>query len=207
MNIKKFTRTNNEQITKNFKSNEFACKDGSSEILIDIEMTFILQKLRDIGGVININSAYRTESYNKKVGGATHSYHCKGQAFDIVSENLSLIHLCQYAYKLGVRGIIKYPTFVHIDNRTETYIACNNGQRLNVYSQLELPFIHNVKLGVNSNEVGIVQYKLKRLGYYSGIVDGICGIKTQTAIINFQKNNLLTVDGICGKKTYKKLFD
>lgn len=57
------------------------------------------------------------------------------------------------------------------------------------------------KLGSRSDEVRRVQSTLKNLGYYSGAVDGIFGLKTQTAVKNFQKNCGLTVDGIAGPKT------
>ncbi len=132
MNVKQFSKSKNgeENLSKNFKVKEFACQDGSDKILIDLDMIQPLQTIRDIGGKVTINSAYRTVTHNKKVGGVTNSYHTKGMAFDIVSENLSTNDICDLANSLGIKGIIKYPTFVHIDDRPTKYHADNNGKRL-----------------------------------------------------------------------------
>lgn len=50
-----------------------------------------------------------------------------------------------------------------------------------------------------------IQQKLKELGYYNGVVDGILGPASVTAIKKFQKDNGLVVDGIVGAKTAAKL--
>jgi hypothetical protein len=34
-------------------------------------------------GAIRVNSGYRTPAYNKQIGGATNSQHCRGEAVDI----------------------------------------------------------------------------------------------------------------------------
>jgi len=48
MSVKTFTKTANgeENITANFKIKEFACKDGSNTILIDVD--FIMNYLKKI---------------------------------------------------------------------------------------------------------------------------------------------------------------
>ena len=43
----------------------------------------VLDPLREKVGAIRINSGYRTPAYNKQIGGATNSQHCKGEAADI----------------------------------------------------------------------------------------------------------------------------
>ena len=43
----------------------------------------ILDPLREKVGAIRVNSGYRTPAYNKQIGGATNSQHCKGEAADI----------------------------------------------------------------------------------------------------------------------------
>lgn len=53
----------------------------------------------------------------------------------------------------------------------------------------------------NSQDIKLVQKKLKNWGYYTGSVDGIYGSKTKSAVILFQKRNGLVVDGIIGNKT------
>lgn len=206
-NIKTYSKKANGDVSlsTNFKVKEFECKDGSDKILIDLEMIPILQKIRDLGGKVTIDSAYRTATYNKKVGGATNSYHLKGQAFDIKCSGLSLDNICKIAYTLGVKGIIRYPSFVHIDSRTSKYHATNLGARLS-FSKYNIPFVSTVKNGTEGTETGIVQFKLNSLGYNCGKVDCDCGSKTVSAIKLFQTKNGLTVDGIVGKNTFSKLF-
>lgn len=121
-------------VSKNFKVNEFRCKDGSDRILIDVD--FVENKLQLIRNAFNtpvtINSAYRTESYNKKVGGAKSSYHMKGQAFDIVVSGHTPQEVARCAQSIGINGIIQYNTFVHIDSRNTRYWARNNNGKVTV---------------------------------------------------------------------------
>ena len=67
-----------------------------------------------------INSAYRTETYNKKVGGATHSQHILGTAADIVISGVSPLEVAQYAEYLQPKsgGIGVYTSFTHVDVRS-----------------------------------------------------------------------------------------
>lgn len=123
------------QISANFKVSEFRCKDGSDKILIDVD--FVKDKLQPIrdhfGASVKINSGYRTESYNAKVGGAKSSYHLQGRAFDIVVKGHTPLEVAQYAQTLGILGIIQYNGFVHADSRTEKYWARDdNGKRSRV---------------------------------------------------------------------------
>ena len=68
-----------QKIAPNFKISEFACKDGSDEILIDTDLVVILQQIRDhFNTNVNINSGYRSPAHNKAVGGSTSSLHLKG---------------------------------------------------------------------------------------------------------------------------------
>lgn len=57
------------------------------------------------------------------------------------------------------------------------------------------------KLGSRGDEVRRIQTKLKSLGFFTGAVDGIYGIKTQSAVRKFQKSVGITADGIAGNKT------
>ena len=50
-----------------------------------------------------------------------------------------------------------------------------------------------------------VQKLLKKLGYYSGSIDGDYGNGTKTAVKDFQRRNGLTVNGKVNAKTLKKL--
>lgn len=120
------------QISKNFKVKEFRCKDGSDKILIDTDfVTNKLQKIRDhFNAPITINSAYRTESYNNKVGGAKSSYHMKGQAFDIVVKGHTPLEVARFAESIDIPGIIQYNGFVHVDSRQNKYWARNDNGKV-----------------------------------------------------------------------------
>lgn len=126
------SRDGEMQISKNFKVKEFRCKDGSDKILIDTDFVVNkLQKIRDHFTVpVTINSAYRTESYNQKVGGAKSSYHMKGQAFDIVVKGKTPLDVARFAQSIGITGIIQYNTFVHLDSRETKYWARNDNGKV-----------------------------------------------------------------------------
>jgi peptidoglycan hydrolase-like protein with peptidoglycan-binding domain len=50
-----------------------------------------------------------------------------------------------------------------------------------------------------------VQQKLKILGFYSGILDGINGSRTKAAVKKFQTSRCLRVDGIIGSQTKREI--
>ncbi|MDO4544483.1 MAG: spore cortex-lytic enzyme [Clostridia bacterium] len=62
-----------------------------------------------------------------------------------------------------------------------------------------------LKKGSTGDEVVTLQTKLKRWGYYTGVVDGIFGSGTENAVKYFQRTNGLAVDGIVGTQTAKAL--
>lgn len=112
------SRDGDKYVSKNFKVREFRCKDGSDGVLIDDALVNYLQKIRDyFGKSITINSAYRTESHNKAVGGASHSQHLFGTAADIVVDGVSPVTVAQYAEYIGAGGVGLYTTFTHVDAR------------------------------------------------------------------------------------------
>ncbi len=57
------------------------------------------------------------------------------------------------------------------------------------------------RLGSRGDEVRRIQRKLKELGFFTGSVDGIYGVKTQSAVRRFQKSVGITADGIAGNRT------
>ncbi|MBR2988767.1 MAG: peptidoglycan-binding protein, partial [Clostridia bacterium] len=63
----------------------------------------------------------------------------------------------------------------------------------------------NIVKGDTTQNIRIVQTRLKELGYYTIKVDGIWGPKTRQAVRNFQRDYGLKVDGIVGKNTEKAL--
>ena len=129
--IKTYTKGEKIQLSKNFVSTEFDCNqsDCCTITYIDSDLVQILQKIRDhFGKSVNISSAYRCPSYNKRVGGASKSYHVKGQAADIKISGVSPLLVAQYAESLGVKGIGYYDTFVHIDTRTSKFYWYSDAQ-------------------------------------------------------------------------------
>ena len=107
-------------LSDNFKVKEFACNDGSDTVLISDKLVGLLQKIRDhFGAAVTINSAYRTESYNKKIGGATKSQHVNGTAADIVVKGATPLEVAQYVEHImpDSGGIGVYQSFTHVDVR------------------------------------------------------------------------------------------
>ena len=205
-------KNGNQKLTENFCVKEFACKDGSDLIKIDHDYLPLIQRFREyVETGVYFNSAYRTPSYNKKVGGATNSYHVKGQALDIPFLNsykylTSREKMCSFFNTLGVKGIIIYPTFIHVDTRTSKYHADNNGN-YKTFGKVHIPFRQKLERGSKNVDVGIVQYKLKMLNYDVGNADMDFGNRTETAVKQFQSKNGLKVDGVVGEITWNKLFN
>ena len=127
----------NKAISANFKVKEFACKDKSDTIVL--HESFIRDKLQKIrshfNAAVTFNSAYRTPEHNRKpdVGGAKDSFHVKGRAFDIVVKGKTPAEVAGYAASIGIKGIIQYNSFVHVDSRAVKYWAKKiNGKKTSV---------------------------------------------------------------------------
>ena len=116
------------KLTENFSKSEFESKDGSKmpdDVFENIKfLANELQVLRDVlKQPIKINSAYRSPSHNRKVGGVKKSQHVKGNAVDIVVKGLSTEQLAYKIDELISKGIMQqggigiYDTFVHYDIR------------------------------------------------------------------------------------------
>ena len=120
VNVYSKSKDGNKSLSANFKVKEFACKDGSDPIFISPELVEVLQKIRShFNKPVNINSAYRTPTHNKKEGGATYSQHLYGTGVDIKVTGVTPKQVAQYAETLlsGRGGIGIYSNFTHIDVR------------------------------------------------------------------------------------------
>ncbi len=60
--------------------------------------------------------------------------------------------------------------------------------------------------GMEGEDVGALQLRLKALGYYTGTADGVYGNGTKTAVVAFQQRNGLTANGVCNESTWNKAF-
>ena len=116
------------KITTNFSLEEFKCKDGSdipNDVLPNIiELAKNLQVLRDaIGKSITINSGYRSQKYNAKIGGVKNSQHVKGKASDLRVSGMTPKEVALVIEGLIEQGKMKqggigiYPNFTHYDIR------------------------------------------------------------------------------------------
>ncbi len=113
---------NNFQISKNFNLKEFECP-CCNRVKISNIMVARLEKLRIIIGnkPIIITSGYRCKDQNSIVGGTKRSYHKYGLACDIVVKRITPELLAEYAKRAEFLGIGIYPTFIHLDLRSEIY--------------------------------------------------------------------------------------
>jgi uncharacterized protein YcbK (DUF882 family) len=124
------------KLTANFSLEEFACKDGTPVPEKYIPNTQLLadnlQAFRDYINKdrtpekeykIKVNSGYRTESYNKKIGGKPKSKHLVALAADFKVPGMTNKKVYDTIEFLILEGIMKegglelYPTFVHYDSR------------------------------------------------------------------------------------------
>ena len=59
--------------------------------------------------------------------------------------------------------------------------------------------------GSKGNEVKAIQRVLKNEGLYFGNIDGIYGLGTENAVINYQRKYKLKIDGKAGNETLRKM--
>lgn len=211
----KLNTQKNTSLSKNFTVKEFACNDGSNQVLIDSELVKILQKIRDYFEVpVTITSGYRTSNYNKKIGGSSASYHVKGKAADIQVKNVDPIKVAAYADKLlGDKGGVELGSYsegtdgyVHIDVRTSKWRAIRSTRSPATYTSYYGNWLPTVKTGSSGRHVTVLSRKLKKLGYLKTVTN-TCSNAMVTAIKDFQTEEKLTVDGIFGIKSWQKLVE
>jgi uncharacterized protein YcbK (DUF882 family) len=122
------------QLSKNFHSREFNCKDGTPCPRRDYNgleylcKTF-LEPLRREFGRVTIHSGYRTRAHNARVGGEPNSFHIytmhdgNDQAADITCERGRPSDWHRKLARIRARrrdgkgGLGLYRTFVHVDIR------------------------------------------------------------------------------------------
>lgn len=82
------SKDGNLYLTPNFRVKEFKCNDGSDPVYLNILIPIICQAWRNWKGKpFTPTSAYRTPTYNTKIGGVATSLHVYGNAVDIPADN------------------------------------------------------------------------------------------------------------------------
>lgn len=198
----------------NFLLQEFCCKDGSDEILLDSALVKLLQKVRShFGKAVSITSAYRTASHNKSVNGAASSYHIKGQAADFTVTGVSNRETAKYLQSIGAGGIGLYNYtggFVHVDTREKKYYWQQDARNSKSYGVSTFGLIETYE--VKGRMVATVRYNdrneyVRLLQEEIGVkADGIFGARTEDAVRMFQAGHGLMADGVAGPKTWDVLL-
>lgn len=107
------------KIAPNFTLDEIAQSWKGRYAIVQPHAIAGLQKFRDSLGAIRVNSGYRRPAYNKSVGGATHSRHMYGDAFDLKPLNTSLNKL-ESACTANGGKLVEYNSHVHCDFRFDS---------------------------------------------------------------------------------------
>lgn len=84
----------------------------------------ILEMIREqLRGPLIVTSGFRSEEYNRKIGGARNSQHVQGRAADFTVPGVHAAEVHRIVLDLHNRGLIKlgglgnYRTFTHVDVR------------------------------------------------------------------------------------------
>lgn len=112
-------------MSKYFKPEEFASKDGAESPFPNVVQDSLLELLDKIreeyGSPIVVTSGYRSEAHNRAVGGVSNSTHTLGLASDIKPLNKDskrLVELQNICDRLNPNGGVGfYNSFVHVDTR------------------------------------------------------------------------------------------
>tara|TARA_B100000519_G_C14181306_1_gene408653 strand:- start:677 stop:1084 length:408 start_codon:yes stop_codon:yes gene_type:complete len=104
---------------KHFKYEEFASPDlPDSGYLMDSTFVGMLDNARESSSVpFKINSAYRSEKHNQRVGGKKNSSHLVGKAADIsCTDSRSRWIIISALQKAGFNRIGIAKSFIHVDS-------------------------------------------------------------------------------------------
>lgn len=114
-----------------------------------------------------------------------------------------------------VPSVNKSNEVMYSNSTNSTYMnnawALDNGNKIEFYlSGTWYTVYKSTYVGYNYTTSGIPVYLLQHLlilkGYDVGIMDGVFGPKTHSALINYQRNRGLSVDAICGQSTWSSFW-
>lgn len=110
-----------EKLSPHFKRSEFNQRRDPlppEQIKVDPRLIAKLEQLRAlVNRPVVIASGYRSESYNKTIGGAKRSQHMNGKAADIIINGMSPADVAKLARRVGFSFIKVYAHHVHVDVR------------------------------------------------------------------------------------------
>ena len=112
-------KMNKIKISDNFSLWEFECP-CCKKVMLDEKLLKELQILRFVIDLpILVNSGYRCEMYNKRIGGDLNSYHKLGKAVDITVPDMDIKEVMLLAKELEFNGIGLYEkeNYLHLDTR------------------------------------------------------------------------------------------
>ena len=94
---------------------------GSDVYGLKPEILMILNFLENVYQTVNLNSGFRSYSYNQKIKGAPNSAHLTGEAIDISIKNVSIIKITATLMndllwkQVKGCGLDIYKNYVHLD--------------------------------------------------------------------------------------------
>ncbi len=95
------------------------------------------------------------------------------------------------------------PQVTAVPQITPVPTAKNNPRVL--ISNVVLPAV-SLRKGDNNNDVRNMQLALTQIGYQTGGTDGKFGDMTESAVVQFQKDNRLSADGVAGQATLTRIY-
>lgn len=138
------------KITLHFDSKEFAQRAWEKGPGVDYPKDWQPVRLKalcdaleiiraELGGkAITVLSGYRSEAFNRSIGGAKLSQHVQGRAADIKVAGVPaakvqevVLRLCNDGKLPMIKGLGSYPTFTHVDVRISTKLVRWTGSRKN----------------------------------------------------------------------------
>ena len=125
---------------KFFKSTEFDSPDvpGSGKNMNHSTLLMLCEARKIADVPFKINSGYRTEAHNEKVGGVSNSAHLKGYAIDIATPNgKHQEKIVRALRQAGFKRFGVYTNFVHADNdpNKKQFVAWGaNSKKINPFN-------------------------------------------------------------------------
>ncbi|SRR6056297_945009 len=113
------------KLSEHFHISEFVCRDPEDlpgKVFIEMELIEKLERFRSLLQMpLIVTSGYRTQKWNRIVGGSPGSRHLLGQAADISMDGYDPDRILVFAVHAGFKGIGLYDDFIHLDTRRQLF--------------------------------------------------------------------------------------